>query len=128
MASEASIAYVLGSTDAEHQRLVRQARLFEPLTERLFRDAGIGHGMRVLDLGCGMGDVSMLVARLVGPSGRVVGVDHDDKVLSKARERAGAAGFENIKFLQSDVTSLPPGEPFDGAVGRFILMFLPEPC
>ena len=125
-ASPSPNPYVLGSNETEHLRLVRQARLLEPLTERLFREAGIGHGMRVLDLGCGMGDVSMLAARLVGPSGQVVGVDQDDKVLAKARQRVEAAGYENIGFFQSDVTSLPPREPFDAAVGRFILVFLPD--
>jgi len=119
--------YVLGHTDGEHLRLVRQALLLAPFTERLFRDAGIGSGMRVLDIGCGMGDVSMLAARLAGPSGRVVGVDRDATVLAKARARAESAGFENVTFLQSDVGKLPRDEPFDAAVGRFIVMFLPNP-
>ena len=91
--------YVLDSIETEHRRLVRQAWLLEPLTERLFQEAGVGRGMRVLDLGCGMGDVSMLAARLVGPSGRVVGVDRDAFVLANASRRAEAAGFENIRFL-----------------------------
>ena len=64
--------YALGSTDAEHERLIRQAARVAPLTERLFREAGIGSGQRVLDLGSGVGDVAMLVARLVGPSGEDV--------------------------------------------------------
>ncbi len=106
---------------------MRQARLFEPLTERLFREAEIGDGMRVLDLGCGMGDVAMIAARLVGPSGRVVAVDRDDIVLAHARRRAKGAGFENIVFLHSDVADLPPSEPFDAAIGRFILAFVPDP-
>jgi ubiquinone/menaquinone biosynthesis C-methylase UbiE len=67
--------YALGSTDAEHERLIRQAARLAPLTERLFREAGIGPGQRVLDLGSGVGDVAMLVARLVGPSGEVVGIE-----------------------------------------------------
>jgi ubiquinone/menaquinone biosynthesis C-methylase UbiE len=119
--------YELDSIEAEHLRLVRQARLLEPLTERLFQEAGIEHGMRVLDLGCGMGDVSMLAARLVGPSGRVVGVDRDAFVLANASLRAEAAGFENIGFFHSDVANLPPSQPFDAAVGRFILAFVPDP-
>ena len=106
---------------------MRQAWLLEPLTERLLREAGIGHGMRVLDLGCGMGDVAMLAARLVGPSGQVVAVDRDYVVLANARQRAEGAGFENITFLESDVADLPPSRPFDAAVGRFILAFLPDP-
>lgn len=127
MSSQGSVAYVLGSTDAEHLRLVRQARLLEPLTERLLSEAGIGHGMRVLDFGCGMGDVSMLAARLVGPAGRVIGVDQDERVLVKARERAHAAGYENISFLCSDVANVTTGEQFDAAVGRFILQFVADP-
>jgi cyclopropane fatty-acyl-phospholipid synthase-like methyltransferase len=62
-------AYALGYTDAEQDRLIRQAALIAPITERFFREAGIGLGYRVLDLGSGMGDVSMLLARLVGTSG-----------------------------------------------------------
>jgi cyclopropane fatty-acyl-phospholipid synthase-like methyltransferase len=62
--------YVLGHTSAEQQRLIRQARALAPLTERFLRDAGISSGMRVLDIGCGMGDVTMIVAQLVGFTSR----------------------------------------------------------
>ena len=58
--------YALGYTDAEYERLIRQAARFAPLTERFFREAGIASGQRVLDLGSGAGDVAMLVAKLVG--------------------------------------------------------------
>ena len=68
--------YLLGSSDAEHQRLIRQAIRLAPVTESFFREAGIGPGQRVLDLGSGVGDVAMLVAQLVGPSGEVVAIDH----------------------------------------------------
>src|SRR5437660_10359430 len=64
--------YALGSTDAEHERLIWQAARVAPITERLFREAGIGSGQRVLDIGSGVGDVAILAARLVGPSGEVV--------------------------------------------------------
>ena len=64
--------YLLGSSDAEHERLIRQARRLAPVTERFFREAGIGPGQRVLDLGAGVGDVAMLLSRLVGPAGEVV--------------------------------------------------------
>ena len=119
--------YVLDSIETEHLRLVRQARLLEPLTERLFQEAGIEHGMRVLDLGCGMGDVSMLAARLVGPSGRVVGVDRDAFVLANASQRAEAAGFENIRFLHSDVADLPPSQPLTPLSADSFRRFCPTP-
>ena len=68
-ASNVTFEYGLGYTTAEQERLIRQAAMVAPATERLFRAAGIGPGQRVLDLGSGMGDVAMLVARLVGPGG-----------------------------------------------------------
>jgi ubiquinone/menaquinone biosynthesis C-methylase UbiE len=119
--------YVLGYTDAEQERLIRQATIIAPITERLFRDAGIGPGQRVLDLGSGMGDVAMVVARLVGPSGEVVGVERDANSISRAKARAAAAGFRNVSFLNSDVNNIVSDRPFDAVVGRFILMFLPDP-
>jgi ubiquinone/menaquinone biosynthesis C-methylase UbiE len=126
-ASSPTSNYVLGSTDAEHERLIWQAARVAPITERLFREAGIGPGQRVLDIGSGVGDVAMLAARLVGPSGKVVGIERDPKSITKARARVAEAGLDNVSFTQSDVGEIPDGEPFDAAVGRFILMFLPDP-
>ena len=77
--------YALGHSAEEHQRLAEQAALFRPMTERLFREAGVDEGMRVLDVGSGAGDVAFLVAKLVGPKGKVVGVDLDGNALDKAR-------------------------------------------
>src|SRR5437899_8515999 len=119
--------YALGSADAEHERLIRQAARLAPLTERLFGEAGIGPGQRVLDLGTGVGDVAMLAARLVGPSGEVVGIERDARSLNRARARVAEAGLHNVSFIQSDVSQITASEPFDAAVGRFILMWLPDP-
>src|SRR5215468_8366846 len=126
-AKETVTDYVLGYTDSEQERLIRQAAKIAPITERFFREAGIGFGQRVLDLGSGMGDVAMLVARLVGPSGEVVGVERDTNSIARARARAAAAGLRNVSFLNSDVNNFVSSQPFDAAVGRFILMFLPDP-
>jgi len=119
--------YVLGYTDAEQERLIRQAAKLAPITERLFREAGIERGFRVLDLGSGLGDVSMLLARLVGPSGQVVGIERDAASIERARARIAAAGFRNVSFLNTDVNKIVTDQAFDAAVGRFILMFLPDP-
>ncbi len=83
--------YALGSTDAEQERLIRQAALLAPFTERFFLGAGIGPGQRVLDIGSGVGDVAMLVAKLVNPSGEVVGVERDARSIARARWSAGAS-------------------------------------
>ena len=119
--------YALGNTEAEHERLIRQAKLLAPLTERFFRQAGIGPCQRVLDLGSGVGDVALLVARLVGPSGNVLGVERDTRSMARARTRVDEAGLNNVIFTQCDVRELPLDEPFDAVVGRFILQFLPDP-
>jgi len=122
-----SAAYPLGHTDAEHERLIRQAAQVAPITERFFREAGIGPGQRVLDLGSGVGDVAMLVARLVGPSGEVVAVERDRNSIAKASARVTEAGFHNVRFNESDLSEIAEETPFDAVVGRFILMYLPDP-
>ena len=119
--------YLLGSSDAEHERLIRQATLFAPFTERFFREAGIRSGQRVLDFGSGVGDVAMLVSNLVGPSGQVVGIERDDRSLAAARTRAKQADYDNISFVQSDINAVSLNESFDAVVGRFILQFVPNP-
>ena len=83
--------YILGRSRREIQRLIQQADIIRPITERLLMRLNIGPGARVLDLGCGAGDVSMLVAELVGPTGRLIGIDQNADVLAIATERASKA-------------------------------------
>src|SRR5262245_46774583 len=115
--------YALGSSDAEHERLIRQAGCLDPLTERLFREAGIVSGQRVLDIGSGVGDVAMLAARLVGPAGEVVGIERDPRSIARARERVMKAGLFHVSFMVGDVSETQGGGPYDAVVGRFILQF-----
>ena len=122
----ADTPYPLGATSAEHARLIRQAAIWDPFTERPFRDAGIGPGQRVLDIGSGVGDVAMLAARLVGPSGAVIGVERDPATIATARSRVAKAGLSNVSFIESDVRGVPSSELFDAVVGRAILQYLPE--
>ena len=127
MTTNPSSSYVLGHTDSEHERLIHQARYLAPYTERFLRDAGIGPGQRVLDLGSGVGDVAMLVAKIVGPSGEVVGVERDPQAIAVARARVKEAGLQNVSFTQTDASQIHDSKLFDAAVGRYILMFLPDP-
>jgi len=120
--------YALGSTDEEHERLIRQATRLAPYTERFFREAGISTGQRVLDIGSGVGDVAMLAAGLVGPSGEVLGVERDARSIAKARARVDEAGLRNVGFTQLDVSEISSERPFDAIVGRYILMYLPDPA
>ncbi len=119
--------YILGSSDAEHERLILQANRLAPVAERFFREAGIGPGQRILDLGSGVGDVAMLLSRLVGPSGEVVGIERDDRSINRAQSRAAEAGLHNISFAQTDIAQFSSDASFDALVGRYILQFLPDP-
>ena len=119
--------YLLGSSDREHERLIRQAVRIAPLTETFFREAGIGPGQRVLDVGSGVGDVAMLAGKLVGPAGEVVGVERDARSVALARQRAAEADYRNVSFTESDIAQISSNKPFDAVVGRFILQFVPDP-
>ena len=123
------IAYALGYTNSELERLTRQANLLAPCTERLFRAAGIGHGHRVLELGSGGGDVSILLAELVGRDGEVVGIEQDAKSIGRARRRIEDAGTRNVSFREASVEAGLHDLPgtFDAVVGRFILMYVSDP-
>ena len=97
------------------------------VTEQLLADAGIAPGMAVLDAGCGRGDVSLLLAPLVGEGGRVVGVDRDAAALAAARRRAAEAGLSNVEFVEADLGALPADlQGFDAAVARRVLMYQPD--
>jgi ubiquinone/menaquinone biosynthesis C-methylase UbiE len=105
--------YALGHSSAEIQRLTNQGAMLQPITERLLRNAGIDAGMRVLDLGCGAGDVTMLAAELVGSAGSVVGIDRSQEVLNVAKARARETGLRQISFVQSSIEAFSAREPFD---------------
>jgi ubiquinone/menaquinone biosynthesis C-methylase UbiE len=120
--------YVLGHSGREIRRLILQAGILRPITERLLREAGIGRGMRVLDVGCGAGDVAMLAAELVGQTGSVVGIDRSRGVVAVARKRARAAGFSNVRFEQVAVGSFSGIHPFDMVIGRYVLIHQDDPA
>ena len=118
--------YLLGHADAEVRRLMLQARLYDDYTEHALRLAGLRPGMRVLDVGCGPGDVSFVAARLVGPDGTVLGIDAAD-IIELARTRAAERGITSVRFEQTTVGDVALDEPVDAVIGRLILMHLPDP-
>jgi hypothetical protein len=120
--------YVMGRTSAEALRLQLQGSVLAPHSAQLFRLAGITSGMKVLDVGCGAGDVSMLLAELVGPTGSVIGVDMNPAVLELARSRVAEAGLANVSFIESDLADLRLDEYVDAVAGRLILIHLREPA
>lgn len=103
------------------------ANAVDEMTERMIDDAPIGAGMRVVDIGCGPGAVSLMLSRRVGNDGHVFAVDRDPQMLEAARVRARDAGVFNITFVEGgfDVV-LPEHGTLDAAVGRRVLMYQPD--
>jgi SAM-dependent methyltransferase len=119
--------YVLATGEAAAYRLRLLQGLYGPGTRRVLLDAGLRRGMRVADLGCGVGTVTGMIAKLVGPEGLVVGIDASGAQLNQARAQLNGDGA-NVTFVQASATDvgLPPGS-FDLVYCRFLLIHLPDP-
>jgi SAM-dependent methyltransferase len=124
----ASSPYVLGHSDFEMERLRLQAQVIGPVTERLVAASGISSGQSVLEIGGGGGDVSLLLSRTVGPSGKVVAFDREPKAVDTTLSRARAQGMGNIEcFIASDFDFLERLD-FDAAIGRYVLVHQGNPA
>ena|SRR5436190_7730122 len=97
------------------------------VSERLVELAGVETGSRVLDVAAGYGEPSLTAARAAGPDGSVVATDISAEMLAFGRERAEAAGLENVEFVESDALSLDfPEGSFDAALSRWGIIFEPD--
>lgn len=119
--------YPMEYTDGELRRLRFQQRYWGEISLEVLRQAGIGTGMRVLDLGCGAGDLSLQAADLVGPSGSVLGVDRSPQAVQWAGRRAADLEVNHLRFQAADLETIDLPLTFDALIGRFVLMFLADP-
>lgn len=127
MSDKDNDGYVLGHTPRELDRLDEQGAFYRDVTRRVLVEAGVGPGMRVLDLGSGSGDVSFLASELVGGGGTVVGIERDAGTVEAARRRAAAREADNVSFRVQELGVVADEAPFDAIVGRFILMHQENP-
>jgi ubiquinone/menaquinone biosynthesis C-methylase UbiE len=116
--------YILGNKDSEIARLEIQATLFEPLTKQTLLNAGLNKGMSCIDIGCGSGSVSRLMARIVGKTGHVVGVDIDERYLQYCSRNIDPK--QKIEFVRDDIckSRLDIKKRFDIAYSRFMFQHL----
>lgn len=97
------------------------------VTDRLLARAAPAPGQRVIDVGCGAGSITLLLARAVG-DGRVLGIDISEVLLAAARQRANADRVGNVEFVLADAQVHGfPAEAYDLAVSRFGVMFFDDP-
>jgi ubiquinone/menaquinone biosynthesis C-methylase UbiE len=84
-------------------------------------------GARVLDVGCGFGDSTQRIAKIVGPEGKAVGVDCAPNFVESSRRDAAQAGVDNASFFVADVQTDDLHGPYDRAFARFGTMFFNMP-
>jgi SAM-dependent methyltransferase len=113
-----------GDTDAD--RLARQARVMAGATEEFVARAGLREGSSCVDVGCGQGQVSIAMARIVGASGRVVGTDVDSDALEAARSASEMAGV-SVDFVLAHASEVVDENAFDLAFSRLVLSHLVDP-
>ncbi len=119
--------YILGRSVHEYERLMLAGPHSATFTEKFFRAAGVVPGMRILDIGSGMGDVALLAADMVGPRGRVLGIDRDAAALENARRRAAEQGCSSwVSFQATNLDEFETANQFDALVGRYVLLYQPD--
>ena len=97
------------------------------ISDRMVELAGVEAGSRVIDVAAGYGEPTLSAAKVAGPDGSVVATDISAEMLAYGRERAEAAGLENIEFVEADASALDfPEQSFDAALSRFGIIFEPD--
>jgi len=128
MGQTADRGYVLATGDEAEHRLELVHAVHGADTERLLESASIRPGQRVVDVGCGIGVVTCIMASLVAPNGEAIGVDISADQTRVAARRASDLGIGNVRFIAAPAcdTGLERGA-YDIVFCRFLLMHLPDP-
>src|SRR5215467_10429149 len=102
----------------KYRNIIRM--MFAPITDALIADANIKDAYKVLDVGTGPGEPALSVAKVVGPEGRVVGIDPTAEMIAAARRAAAHEGLSNIEFEVAFADRLSfASDTFDAVVSRF---------
>jgi ubiquinone/menaquinone biosynthesis C-methylase UbiE len=122
--------YILDGSDADLRRLLRIADLMTPHTRAALERAGVQPGWRAIECGCGPIGALAVLADMVGPRGRVTGVDFNEPTVQMARSVVKALDLTNVDVIAGDVNELDGatvGGPFDVVVTRLFLIHQPDP-
>ena len=122
--------YILDGSDDDLRRLLSLSESFAEHARRALRRVGVGPGWTVIDCGCGPIGGLAILAEMVGPAGRVVGVDFSEPTIQRARSVMAALGLENVDLVAGDIHDLDAttlGGPFDLAFTRAFLMHQADP-
>src|SRR5258708_5844676 len=111
----------------KHRDIIRQ--MFAPVSEALAAETQVTTGHTVLDIATGPGEPALSVAAMVGPEGKVFGIDPISEMVAAARRAAERLNLKNVQFDVAFADALPfPTNTFDAAISRFGVMFFPAPA
>src|SRR5919198_5576347 len=122
--------YSLDGGDEDLRRLLGISRLSEEMVRAAFRRVGLQQGWNAIDCGCGPIGALAVMAEMVGPAGRAVGVDSSEPAVQRARTVVGALELDNVELVVGDIHELDAGAlggPFDLAYTRLFLMHQADP-
>lgn len=120
--------YVLGTHDAEIERLGLQHRVWRLRALEAWRRGGVTVGQTVVDVGAGPGFATLDLAEIVGPAGRIVAVERSSRFLAALDARARGLGVANVSTIEADLLDLPPTEAVADALWcRWVLCFVADP-
>jgi ubiquinone/menaquinone biosynthesis C-methylase UbiE len=122
--------YILDGADEDLRRLLSISQEAAEMARAAFRRVGIQQGWKAIDCGCGPIGGLAVMAEMVGPGGRIVGVDFNEPAVRQARAVASALGLRNVELVAGDIHELDPatlGGPFDLAYTRLFLMHQANP-
>lgn len=89
--------------------------------------AKLSKGLTVVDLGSGAGNDAFIARRIVGDSGRVIGIDFTPKMINKARTNAEKLGYDNVEFIEGDIENMPlEDEVTDVVVSNCVMNLVPD--
>lgn len=121
-----SLSYVLGHDSDELNRLTRQHLMIKPFTNKLIHDSGLLDSRRVLEVGCGFGDVTLMLHDLLDQASSITAVDREQKAVVAASTRLKEMGVSNVNFLHAEPSCIEFEEQFDAVFGRYVLLFQPD--
>jgi ubiquinone/menaquinone biosynthesis C-methylase UbiE len=122
--------YILDGSDEDLRRLLSIAEISAEMARSAFARVGMQEGWHAIDCGCGPIGGLAVMAEMVGPAGRVVGVDVSEPAIQRARSAVAALELGNVEVVAGDLHELDAaavGGPFDLAYSRLFLMHQPDP-
>jgi SAM-dependent methyltransferase len=122
--------YILDGSNQDLQRLLGVSQMSAEMARTAFRRVGVQEGWRAIDCGCGPIGCLAVMAEMLGPGARILGVDFNKAAVQQAREVTASLGLSNVEVIEGDIHELDPatlGGPFDLAYSRLFLMHQPDP-